>query len=48
MSPWPWLAGADDHRPDEHGEELPEPGDADEDVRTEVWGIVVTCDNEEE
>ncbi|MGW6499353.1 hypothetical protein [Nonomuraea angiospora] len=29
-------------------EELPEPGDADEDVRPEVWGIVITCDNEEE
>ncbi|MEU4511756.1 hypothetical protein AB0G05_19870 [Nonomuraea wenchangensis] len=39
------LAAADDHQPEE---ELPEPGDADEDVRPEVWGIIVTCDNEEE
>jgi 3',5'-cyclic AMP phosphodiesterase CpdA len=39
------LARTDDHRPDE---ELPEPGDADEDVRPEVWGIIVTCDNETE
>ncbi|MER6514723.1 hypothetical protein ABT158_48500 [Nonomuraea sp. NPDC001636] len=39
------MAAADDHRPEE---ELPEPGDADEDVRPEVWGIIVTCDNEEE
>ncbi|MET7334348.1 hypothetical protein [Nonomuraea sp. NPDC005650] len=29
-------------------EALPDPGDADEDVRPEVWGIIVTCDNEEE
>ncbi|MEV3981746.1 hypothetical protein [Nonomuraea sp. NPDC049758] len=39
------MAAADDHQPEE---ELPEPGDADEDVRPEVWGIIVTCDNEEE
>ncbi|MEU5863525.1 hypothetical protein ABZ815_20310 [Nonomuraea sp. NPDC047529] len=39
------MAAADDHRPEE---ELPEPGDADEDIRPEVWGIIVTCDNEEE
>ncbi|MFI6182558.1 hypothetical protein ACIA8R_44015 [Nonomuraea sp. NPDC051191] len=39
------MAAADDHRPEE---ELPEPGDADEDVRPEVWGIVVTCANETE
>lgn len=32
----------------DRAEELPEPGDADEDVRPEVWGIVVTCDGEEE
>ncbi|MGW2156579.1 hypothetical protein [Nonomuraea sp. NPDC001699] len=39
------MVAADDHRPEE---ELPEPGDADEDVRPEVWGIIVTCDNEDE
>ncbi|WP_431912916.1 hypothetical protein [Nonomuraea jabiensis] len=41
------LAAADDHQP-ERTEELPEPGNADEDVRPEVWGIIVTCDNEDE
>ncbi|AQZ62760.1 unnamed protein product [[Actinomadura] parvosata subsp. kistnae] len=41
------LAAADDHQP-ERVEELPEPGDADEDARPEVWGIIVTCDNEDE
>jgi ParB-like chromosome segregation protein Spo0J len=39
------IAGADGS---DREEELPEPGDADEDVRPEVWGIVVTCDGEEE
>ncbi|MGI5290900.1 hypothetical protein ACQEVF_47360 [Nonomuraea polychroma] len=39
------IAGADGS---DREEELPEPGDADEDVRPEVWGIVVTCDNEED
>ena len=39
------IAGTDSS---DRAEALPDPGDADEDVRPKVWGIIVTCDNEEE
>ncbi|MBB5081356.1 hypothetical protein [Nonomuraea endophytica] len=33
---------------DEDDEPLPEPGDADEEDRPTVWGVVVTCENEDQ